>query len=215
MTVYGPKRGKQTRSSPSAIDQLDAETGAQCYADDCRVSFRVLAQHLDTIGDGVDALGGQVRDLDARITAMGERMSAQEMSTRSLWHEVRTIGDRLSSIPERVNERIDDRVSDALRTHAADCAGRELAKHKLNRDSDRLPRMNRYDENHPRVELKLDSLHGDRSGFVIPRWVILVAAGIGIAIAVAGYTIGKLVTDGYQSAPAVIQQVEKAAKRSE
>ena len=162
------------------MDQLDAETGAQCSPDDCRVSFRVLAQHLDTIGDGVDALGGQVRDLDARISAMGERMSAQEMSTRSLWHEVRTIGHRLTVIPERVNDRIDDRVSDAVRTHAADCAGRELARSRLTYHTPQTIQQ--------QTKTSSDKLV-DTAGVSVPRWIAYAGAVLGAAGAAAAYLL--------------------------
>ena len=181
---------------------MDATPSGACTPIDCHASFRVIAQQLDTIGDGIDSIVGQVKDLDARITAIGERMAAQETSTVALWHEVRDMGKRLNAVPALTDEKVS--------AHAKDCDGREYVRERLRQrgSSSTIPRRQNDEQTQPRIDLHVDKPSAG-GGFNIPSWVIYVAIVVGIATAVAGFTAGKLAQDGIKALPAMIEQVSE------
>ncbi len=188
----------KNRIPNSAADQME------CNTMDCHASFRVIAQQLDTIGDGIDSIVGQVKDLDVRITAIGERVAVQETSTISLWHEVRDMGRRLNDVHNSTDE--------IVRVHAKDCPGREYARERLRSrvTSSTMPRP-RDEQTHPRINLHVDK-SSNGGGFTVPQWLLYLAIGGGILIAVAGYTFGKLANGGLSALPAAIEQVEKVTE---
>jgi hypothetical protein len=143
-----------------------------CTPAECRAAFTILGDRLDRVVGAVEGLDRRLADVAEKLGDVGERVAKAEQSDRSVWHEVRTIAQRLADLPEAISRQVE--------RHTGECPGRVLALDRLTRDRTSGGRVT------PLSSLMPES---QPSGFVVPKFVLWIGIGLGLTIAVAGWAI--------------------------
>lgn len=160
-------------------------------------------EHEEGIGKAlvasINGLAEQVGKQTETVGSLRERVASQEQSTKSLWHEVRGLGDKI----DRKFDSLPDAINGAVKDHADDCIAREKArKRATEKDSDpTIPRPPQYGgpgyvgspDDSQVVELQRGAavLTND-SGLRVPSKVVWIGIGGGVTLAVAVWLLSAL-----------------------
>jgi len=146
-----------------------SSSDSACANTECAQMFGVIAEALDD-------LSVEVKASRSDISAVNERIAAQEAKTHNAWHSISRVEERLNNLPRE--------IADSITRHEQSCPGRDYARHKLTA-SYPTPSVNKRQE---RPSGKPGTLHDD-SGLSIPKWIAYLGAILGAAGAAAGYLL--------------------------
>lgn len=156
----------------------------ECTPVDCRTLMAKLDQRLDGMQRTSEDIAERVEVGNTRLAAFGERIAACEQNEKGIWHAIRASEMRLQS-------------------HLAECPGRAYAMQRIS------PRSARSSVSPDTADMEAASLitqqirtlqreaDEQRGGaFTVPRWLLYLAIGGGILIAVAAWAFGALSSGG-------------------
>lgn len=175
--IMQSRRGASPASQPA--DHACAQQG------ECHAMFEVIAA-------GLDDLKGESAATRGAIAELSERMSAQETTTKNLWHQLRSVEETLRSVPAG--------ILSAIERHEDTCAGRDYARAKLTSTTTNssLPVAYLHSDTtqNIRTQRQADTAFGGGPPLVagIPAYkvALYVGGGLGAAVAGAVYLLSQL-----------------------
>ena len=153
-------------------NKIASPDDATCAPSECRQMFGVIA-------GGLDDLKSAVADVRSDIGAVNERLATQEAKTHSVWHSISRIEKRVTQIPR-------DNVEDIAR-HEASCAGRDYVRIQLEKGTG--PASIPQPASSDRTSFRISDVGAIMSGARVPKWIVYIGAGIGVAAAASGYLL--------------------------
>jgi len=160
------------------------DTAEVCAPLECGQMFGIIAE-------GLDDLRIEVSESRKDISAVNERIAAQEAKTHSAWHSIARIEERMNKLPREIAESIS--------RHESSCPGRDYARQKLvsSTTSSTIPRPGNLvgaDDTMRIIRKPATDLLDDvgLGGLPAPKWVVYVGVILGVAVVVGGYCLHSL-----------------------